>query len=218
MPTSENEHGLTADFLRQWEASGRQALGAQVAPQSINDEQRTVDVVWYTGVDVDRYSWTEGRAYKMRLEPAGADLSLLNNGAPVCDNHWMAGVEDQKGRVERAWVDGGLYKATLRFKRSTEQTGRRPALDGLWQDIKDKIVTKFSMGVEIIQASDQRNKAGALVLRTATKWRPFEISLAPIPADFGTTTLASQVAGAPGSTSLSALNYRAREIEILRLK
>ncbi len=218
MPNSENEHGLTADFLRQWEAAGRQALGAQVAPQTINDEQRTVDVVWYTGVDVDRYSWTEGRAYKMRLDAAGADLSLLNNGAPVCDNHWMQGVEDQKGRVDRAWVDGGLYKATLRFKRSTEQTGRRPALDGLWQDIKDRIVNKFSMGVEILEASDQRNTAGALVLRTATKWRPFEISLAPIPADFGTTTL-SAGARAPGvSQARLNLYHRELELEILRLK
>jgi hypothetical protein len=105
----------------------------------------------------------------------------------------------------------------LRFKRSTEQTGRRPALDGLWQDIKDRIVSKFSMGVEILEASDQRNTAGALVLRLATKWRPFEISLAPIPADFGTTTLASQVGGSTADWHVASAQ-RDREIEILRLR
>lgn len=218
MPFATNQHKPGADFLRQWEAAGRQALGAQVAPQSINDEQRTVDVVWYTGVDVDRYSWTEGRAYKLRLEVSGADLSLLNSGAPVCDNHWMSGVEDQKGRVERAWVDGGLYKATLRFKRSTEQTGRRPALDGLWQDIKDKIVSKFSMGVEILAFTEQRDKAGQLVARVATKWRPFEISIAPIPADFGTTTLSSRPTGDLSDGWRLAAAQRDREIEVLRLQ
>lgn len=218
MPIPNNQNGPGADFLRQWEAAGRQALSAQVTPQTINDEQRTVDVIWYTGIDVDRYSWTERRAYKMRLDSAGADLSLLNAGAPVCDNHWMAGVDDQKGRVDRAWVDGGLYKATLRFKRSTEQTGRRPELDGLWQDIKDKIVSKFSMGVEILAATDERDKAGNLVMKTATKWRPFEISIAPIPADFGTTTLSSHSGSASATGWQLAAYHREREIEVFRLK
>jgi hypothetical protein len=205
------------DFLRQWEESGRQALAAQISPESINEEQRTVDVIWYTGVDVDRCSWMDG-PYKLRLDPAGADLSLLNNGAPVCDNHWMGGVDDQKGCVDRAWVDGSNYKATLRFKRSTEQTGPRPALDGLWQDIKDKIVTKFSMGVEILASLEKRDKDGKLTLKTATKWRPFEISIAPIPADFGTTTLSAERGAPTPNRAQMESNFRDREVQILRLR
>ncbi len=218
MPIPNNQYGPGADFLRQWEEAGRQQLAATVSPASINDELRTVDVVFFTGVDVDRYSWIEGGAYKLRLDHAGADLSLLNNGAPVCDNHWMTGVEDQKGRVERAWVDGTLYKATLRFKRSTEQTGPRPELDGLWQDIKDKIVQKFSMGVEILASTEQRDRTGKLVLKTATKWRPFEISIAPIPADFGTTTLSAERGSPTPNRAQMDSTFRDREVEILRLR
>ena len=207
----------SADFLNQWRESGRQELAAQVAPDSIDDVQRTVDVIWFTGIDVDRYSWIEG-AYQMRLDPAGVDLSLLNNGAPVCDNHCMYSVDDQKGVVQRAWVDGTDYKATLRFKRSTEQTGPRPELDGLWQDIKDRVVTKFSMGVNILASVEQRDKEGKLVLKTATKWQPFEISLAPIPADFGTTTLSAEPPAARGAAAVLAVASRLREAEILRLR
>src|ERR1035438_10540867 len=121
---------------------GREYFAAAVTPSSINDEQRTVDVIWFTGIDVPRSSW-QGN-YIRRFDPNGVDLSLLNSGAPVFDNHnTYSGTEAQKGVVDRAWVDGTLYKATLRFS-------RRPEIDGLWGDIKDKIVQKFSMGVEVL--------------------------------------------------------------------
>jgi hypothetical protein len=202
--------------MKQWKDSGRRELFAQVNPETINDGERTVDVIWFTGIDVDRYSWIEG-AYQLRLDPKGADLSRLNSGAPVCDCHWMMSVDDQKGVVMRAWKDGTNYMATLRFKRSTEMTGPRPDLDGLWQDIKDKIVTKFSMGVEILESTDTRDKEGSLVMRTATNWRPFEISIAPIPADFGTDTLSGQPRPEE-KPSLAAVNHRTRETDIARLR
>ena len=206
---------MDAEFLKQWHESGKQELAAQIEPETLNDEQRTVDVVWFTGIDVDRYSWMDG-PYVLRFDPKGADLSLLNQGAPVCDNHEMECVDDQLGCVDRAWVDKTNYKATLRFKRSTELTGPRPELDGLWQDIKDRIVTKFSMGVEVLESIEKRNKDGQLEMKTATKWRPFELSLAPIPADFGTTTLSHEQR--PSEASLVLMNFRVREAEILRLR
>lgn len=210
------------EFLKQWHELKREELTAQIAPESANDEQRTVDVIFFTGADVDRYSWIEG-AYILKFDPAGADFSLLNNGAPICDNHWMSSVEDQKGRVDKAWMDSPgkpPYKATLRFKRSTELTGKRPDCDGLWQDVKDGIVSKFSMGVEILESIDQRDKNGQLEVRTATSWRPFEISLAPIPADYGTTTLNAQPQpkGIEHEPIGLAAAQRARDIAILRLK
>jgi hypothetical protein len=205
------------EFLEQWKAAGRRQLLAQITPETINDEQRTVDVIWFTGVDVERYSWIDG-LYMMRFDPAGADLSLLNNGAPVCDNHCMWEIDDQLGCVDRAWMDGTDYKATLRFKRSTELTGPRPELDGLWQDIKDKIVSKFSMGVDILESVEQRDQAGDLILKTVTSWRPFEISIAPIPADFGTTTLSAQAAPEKDSGIQLAAEIRSREVEVLRLR
>lgn len=174
------------EFLKTWRESGHEALAASLTPETLNTDQRTVDVVWFTGADIPRYDWWTGMSYTLRFDPKGADLSLLNNGAPVLDNHssWE-GAAGQKGKVEKAWTDDGLYKATLRFS-------KRPEVGGLWTDIQDKIVTKFSMGVEILESIEKRNKDGNLEMRTATKWRPFELSVAPIPADFGTTTLSAE--------------------------
>lgn len=181
---------------------------AQVTPTSINDEQRTVDVIWFTGIDVPRNSWDGG--YIRRFDPKGVDLSLLNSGAPVFNNHDSAeGTEAQKGVVDRAWVDGRLYKATLRFS-------KRPEIDGLWRDIKDKIVQKFSMGVEIL-AEHVIQKDGQPTVRLADKWRPFEISCAPLPADFGTDTLTGGVT-VPKPKWLLDYYFREREIEILRFR
>jgi hypothetical protein len=184
----------------------KQNLAAQMMPATLNLERRTVDVVWFSGVDVPRYSFFEG-PYILRFDPKGADLSLLNNGAPVLDSHdEYSGAAGQKGVVEKAWTQDGKYLGTLRFS-------KRKEVDGLWQDVQDKIVTKFSMGVEIVAATDRRNKDNKLEVRTATKWRPYELSIVSIPADFGTTTLGNR------TWSVAAeLQGLMREIEVLRLR
>ena len=174
---------------------GKEFLSADMPLESLNAEKRTVDIIFFTSIDVPRVDWWTGAPYILRFDPAGADLSLLNNGAPVFDNHssW-SGAAAQKGKVERGWRDGKNWKATLRFS-------KRKSVDELWGDIEDQIVTKFSMGVETLEIEKTTEvKDGKEVrLRVAKKWRPFEISVAPIPADFGTTTLSAQ-----SSTPVSA--------------
>jgi len=162
-------------------------MAASIPPETLNAEKRTVDCIFYTGIDVSRYDFWKNEKYIRRFDPKGADLSFLNNGAPVLDNHsaWE-GSASQKGKVEKAWMDGTGYKASLRFS-------RRKEIDGLWQDIQDGIVNKFSMGTEILEekkfTEDPTPGAEPITIRLATKWRPFEISLTPLPADFNTTTL-----------------------------
>jgi hypothetical protein len=182
------------EFLKNWQAAGKEELAAQITPETINQDNRSVDVVWFTGADVERYNWMTGQSYTLRFDPKGVDLSLLNNGAPVLDNHWLMGTEDQKGVVDKAWTQDKQYMGTLRFS-------RRPEVDGLWQDITDKIVSKFSMGVQILQFEDSQPKKGEQMLRLATKWQPFEISIAPLPADFGTTTLSAVEASEPATAT-----------------
>ncbi len=194
------------------ENQSREYFSAAVTPDTLNDAQRTVDVVWFTGIDVPRTSWSG--TYIRRFDRKGVDLSLLNNGAPVFNNHMTHdGTEAQKGVVEKAWVDGSLYKGTLRFS-------KRPSVDGLWRDIKDRIVQKFSMGVEILAEHEIPTK-GQPTVRVADQWRPFEISCAPLPADFGTTTLSGRPSrrhhGGVNSWHLD-IERRSREIDVLRLR
>lgn len=166
--------------------SNRVQLSAAVFPETMDAERRTVDVVFFTGVDVARYDWMRGEPYTMRLNPKGADLSLLNNGAPVFDNHAdYMGAEGQKGVVEKAWQDGTDFKATLRFS-------KRPQVDGLWQDIADKIVQKFSMGINLLAKKELEQEKGKQRVVEITKWQPYEISTAPLPADNNTRTLSEE--------------------------
>jgi len=204
------------EFLKTWRTSGREELAAQITPESVNEELRSVDICWFTGIDVSRYDWWNDAEYMLSFDPKGADLSILNARAPVCDNHSMYSVDDQKGVVLKAWEKKGSYLATIQLKRSTPATGPRPEIDGLWQDIKDGIVSKFSMGVELLETVDTRDKNDKLVNRTATKWRPFEISIAPIPADNGTTTLSKSTILPPNFAT--TLAFRQREVEVLRLR
>src|SRR4051812_35993171 len=93
-------------------------MAASIPPETLNADSRTVDCIWFTGIDVARFDWFTDEQYIRRFDPKGADLSLLNNGAPVLDNHSMYdGSSSQKGVVEKAWIDGKNYKATLRFSK-----------------------------------------------------------------------------------------------------
>ena len=188
MPTAtQTDRELILERLR-----GKEFLAADLPLASLNSEKRTVDIVFFTGIDVPRMDLWTNESYILRFDPAGADLSLLNNGAPVFDNHSsFDGTASQKGKVERAWRDGKDFKATLRFS-------KRKSVDELWGDIEDRIVTKFSMGVEILQIEkfiETEEDDKEIKVRLAKRWRPFELSIVPIPADFGTTTLAAQPGG-----------------------
>lgn len=191
----------------------RQCFAASIMPETLNRENRTVDVVFFTSIDVPRYDYWKGEPYILRFKPEGADLSLLNSGAPVFDNHdtWGGASDSQKGVVDKGWREGKEFKATLRYS-------KRKEVDGLWGDIEDKIVQKFSMGVELLEKKELVQEAGKLRVVEVTKWRPFEISTAPIPADFGTRTLSGDGDEELGADEAAALALRQREIEIARLK
>jgi hypothetical protein len=202
---------MNLDQLKKLRERGAELLGSEVAPPSINVGERTVDCIWYTGADVPRVDYFTGEQYTLKFAPAGADLSLLNSGAPILDGHDSSeGCKGQMGRVERAWVQLPNYKATLRFSPTSDA-------DSLWGKIAAGIVTKFSMGVYLPELTEQRDGNGKLLSKTALKWQPYEISCVPIPADFGTTTLAAAANTRYGTWRLAAA-HRAREAEILRLR
>lgn len=151
---------------------------ATISPASIDDEARTVDVVFSTGAAVKRYDWRRGEYFieKLSLKKEHVRLERLNAGAPVLDTHSGWSLSDQKGVVDDASVDGEAGRATLRLS-------KRPEVDGLWQDIKGRIVRNVSVGYEVHAFRETAGKDGALTTRTAIDWEPYEISFVPMPAD-----------------------------------
>src|ERR1035437_825930 len=91
----------------------RFAVAVAFAPASANDDNRTIDAVWYTGAKVPRFDWRTGEEYDLILSMKGCRLNRLNNGGPVLDSHMAYGVESQMGVVRRAWAEKTTGKATL---------------------------------------------------------------------------------------------------------
>lgn len=99
-------------------------------------------------------------------------MARLINRAPFLLNH---DGDRQIGVVERAWVENRRLMAEVRLSRS-------PEAEALYQDIRDGIRSKISVGYRL-HKFDLQKKEGDLKTYRATSWEPLEISLVSVPAD-----------------------------------
>ena len=160
-----------------------QTRQAAFAPATLNDAERTVELVWSTGASVRRVDYWSGRAYyeELSLDPAAVNLTRLNSGAPLLDTHSSNGVEKVIGVVERAWLEGNEGRAVVRFS-------ARDEVAPILADVKDGILRNVSVGysVETYQIEE-----GDVPVYRATAWTPMELSLVPVGADAGAGTRAA---------------------------
>ena len=157
------------------------ALWLRAAVSSANAHERTVDLVFTTGAGVDRVDPMTGQRYIELLEVStrALDLERLNAGAPLLDSHSAWSVGDILGAVVpgSARIEGGQALARVKFS-------RRPDVEPVFQDVLDRIITGVSVGYRVNRFEESKNASGRLV-RTATSWTPFELSLVSMPADVG---------------------------------
>jgi len=157
---------------------------AELSAESIDHEKRTVDLLFYSGEPVLRFSWMDDEPYELEFELSEKAIrwGRLRNGAPLLNSHQKyAGVSAILGVVEKAWLDNG-GRATVRFS-------RRDDVEPYWQDVQDGVIRNVSMGVSI-HAMEEVTKKGASIKRMrATDWEPSELSLVPVGADPGARTL-----------------------------
>lgn len=141
-------------------------------PSTINEEERTVDVVWTSGASVKRYSWDGEYNEVLVVNDTSVNLARLNQGAPLLDTHSSYDLNDMVGVVERAWIDRGKGYATVRFSERAE---------AIWKDVKAGIIRNISVGYSI-EEFEEVTTDGVRTIK-ATKWTPVELSLVPVPAD-----------------------------------
>lgn len=149
---------------------------ARFAPSTFDAEARTVDLVWSTGAGVTRRDWMTGESFieELTMTADAVDLSRLNAGAPLLAAHDQFALDGTLGVVERAWIDGGEGRATVRFS-------KRAAVEDVLQDVRDGILRNVSVGYSVEEW--QRERRGETQVRRAVRWTPMEISLVPVPAD-----------------------------------
>jgi hypothetical protein len=158
-------------------------LQTRLQPETWNEADRTIEVVWTTGSMVRRYDWYEGTYYDEELvvTPEAVDLARLGNGAaPVLDTHRSGGLSNVIGVVVRAWLQDGQGYAQLRLS-------ERPELAGVVADIKAGVIRNISVGYSVLRwevtPAQQRTDGVPVPLYRAVSWRPSELSFVPIPAD-----------------------------------
>src|SRR5262245_5920760 len=109
---------------------GARSITRQIAPLSfraaleastIDEEKRSVDVVWTTGARVLRDSPFSDPFYEeLSLDPAHVNLGRLNGGAPLLAAHRAEDLSGVIGVVESARIDGKRGVATVRFARAVD--------------------------------------------------------------------------------------------------
>lgn len=149
---------------------------AAFSPETLKEETRTVELVWSTGAKVKRSPWFgEPFFEELSMDPKHIRMDRLNSGAPLLENHNSWSVDSVIGVVERAWVEKGLGKATVRFSKD-------PKSDEVFNKVRDGILRNISVGYRVHTFEKQKSEDEIKTYR-ATDWEPFEVSVVPIGAD-----------------------------------
>lgn len=156
---------------------------ATVVPGSLNEEERTVDVIWTTGAPVlrgyfDKY-WEE-----LSLDPKHVRMKRLNNGAPLLDAHDGYKAADVVGVVEpkSAALEPKRGIAKVRFAKAEDD----PEADKIFRKVKDGILQNISVGYSTYKLEKQdRTGSDKIPIYLATDWEPYELSVVPMGADDG---------------------------------
>ncbi len=167
---------MTTKTAQQRESELLAKINGGDAPQrsmevvGVNVEDRTVELAFSSEAEVPRWFGIEILSH----DEGACDLSRLNDGAAVLDNHERM---FQRGVVERAWIDPSdrRGRALVRF-------GKSPSAEELFQDIADKIKRHVSVGYRVLAIRLTEEREGVDVY-TVTAWQPYEISIVSVPAD-----------------------------------
>lgn len=152
---------------------------------SVNEDARTVELIFSTGAAVTRYDWMSGKRYNevLGMKPENVRLQRLNAGAPLLDAHSAWSIGDVLGVVEpdSARIEKGNGVLTVRFPKADDD----PDADKIYRKVKDKIIRSVSVGYRVHKFIEEQGKKDEIPTRTAVDWEPYEISLVPMPADAG---------------------------------
>lgn len=159
---------------------------ATVMPASINQETRTIDVVWTTGATVRRArfeGWDSIFEYDEELivTPEALRLARLNAGGPFLDSHSSWDASSVIGSVEPGSVkiEGGEGRATIRL---TSASDAEPVIHRILEGTLNKVSVGYRVHRYEIEKRD-----GERELWRAVDWEPYEISAVAMPADPGAT-------------------------------
>ena len=151
---------------------------AELAPNSVDNDARTVEVIWSAGARVRRASFF-GEPYdeELSLDPAHVRLDRLNAGAPFLKVHEIDTLDAVIGSVVPGSVriENGRGIAQVRIS-------ERADVEPIWRDIQAGHIRAVSIGYQVHRFDISKSDGGRELWR-AVDWTPFEISAVPVGAD-----------------------------------
>lgn len=151
---------------------------AELAPNSVDTDARTVEVIWSAGARVRRAS-VFGEPYdeELSLDPAHVRLERLNAGAPFLKVHEIDTLDAVIGSVVpgSARIENGRGIAQVRIS-------ERADVEPIWRDIQAGHIRAVSIGYQVHRFDISKPDGGRELWR-AVDWTPFEISAVPVGAD-----------------------------------
>ena len=155
-------------------------LEGRIELGTVDQESRTVSMVWSTGAGVPRRRlFGEPFMEELSLDKAHVRLERLASGrAPVLNAHGQWDLRDVIGVVESASIEKGEGRAIVRFS-------QRADVEPIWRDVVDGILKNVSVGYRVYRFEDGPvpTEKNALQVKRAVDWEPMEVSLVPIGAD-----------------------------------
>ena len=152
---------------------------ALIQPETIDQQARTVDVVFASETPVFRWNWEEEYNEILVCEESAMCRERADKGLPVLDNHdTYTSALKTLGRTTKIWFDEVKREGCATIKFSNSRNGKQ-----LLQDVKDGIITDVSVGYRVFKFEREENDVDKYPNYRAVKWQPFEISFVPVPAD-----------------------------------
>lgn len=167
------------------------SLLARADLATVNEDDRSVELVFSTGAAVERYDWMSDTRYLEQLEISKKAIRVGRlNTAPLLDAHSAWSITDQIGTVVAGTfrIDGSDAIVRVRFS-------KRAAVEEIWRDVKDRVIQNVSVGYRVHKFEE--DTTGAIPVRTAIDWEPYEVSMVPMPADVGARVRSHEIATNP---------------------
>ena len=157
----------------------------EVTDFTVGEDERSIEFPFSSEYPVARYFGNEVLSHDRNA----ADLSRLNDGAPLLFNHDPDRVI---GVVERGWIDDTKKRGYVSVRFS-----KNPFAQEVLTDVKDGILRNVSFGYQITDL--EQRASGDFV---ANSWTAMEVSLVSIPAD-PSVGLGRAFSAQPAATAVS---------------
>lgn len=155
-------------------------MRAMFSPDTIDEEKRTVEVVFGSENPTRMFTWEHGPIMEsLSFSQGHVRMERLNSGAPLLDNHdaWGSVADIVVGVVERAWAKDKKGYAKVRFAKGEKG-------DRILEMVRDGVIRNISVGYRVNKYEVTRaTERGELDFFRAVDWEPHEISLVAVPAD-----------------------------------